>query len=244
MIGAVYAASPSTEYLPPVRGLNSAASVQRSSIASPSNEYLPPTSYAASTSHASFAPQASFASPSIFQARFAPQSAALKPQASYASSASFAPAQASFSAPSIQRSNFVAPSSEYLPTASLSSAASEPVPAHSLASDGYHYKTARRYRRKRDSPLNEYLPPLATEQHGTFVASASKQSNTVIAPPGVSAKADLEERVVSSNADSYAAAPSGISQAIVASGSSPPAHSLESDGYHYRTVKRYRLRRY
>lgn len=132
-----------------------------------------------------------------------------------------------------------APSNEYLPPSKEYLA---PVqPAHSLESDGYHYKTVRRYRHKRDAPINEYLPPQATEQHKSSVDSPSKQPQLVIAPAGVSAKATLEDRDFTSKIDSYAPPASGSSQDAVAAASSP-AHSLEDDGYHYRTVKRYRLR--
>ncbi|KAL5273176.1 hypothetical protein ACFFRR_000127 [Megaselia abdita] len=228
VIGVAFAISPSTEYLPP------------SNFAVPSRDYLPPTSFAAQASFPRFA------APTVQRNNFvAPSSEYLPPTSVAASNShvSFAPAQASFprfAAPTVQRNNFVAPSSEYLPP----TFASDPAPAHSLASDGYHYKRARRYRHKRDTPINEYLPPQATEQHETYVASPSKQSNTIIAPPGVSAKATLEDRIVTSKGDSYAAPPSGASQEIAAAASSPAGHSLESDGYHYRTVKRYRLRRY
>lgn len=113
-------------------------------------------------------------------------------------------------------------------------------PAHSLESDGYHYKTVRRYRHRRDTgvPSNDYLPPQATEY---LPPQATEQHKIVIAPAGVSAKAPLEERDFTSKIDSYAPQASGTPQEAEAAASSP-AHSLEDDGYHYRTVKRYRLR--
>uniref|UniRef100_T1GZK2 Uncharacterized protein n=1 Tax=Megaselia scalaris TaxID=36166 RepID=T1GZK2_MEGSC len=165
---------------------------------------------------------------------FAPAPQATASHASFASAPSREYLAPAHSAP---QANF-APQPIAQPPA-FTPAASEPLPAHSLSSDGYRYRTVRRrYRHRRAAPSNDYLPPLASEQHETFAASPSQQSSTIIAPPGVSAEAKLENRVVSTMEDSYAAAPSGaVAQSV------EPAHSLESDGYHYKTVKRYRLRR-
>lgn len=222
LVGAAYATSPSTQYLPPSTGSFAAASVQQPSVASPSNEYLPP---AASNNHASLAP-------------------APVPQASVSHS-SFAPPSQQYLAPVSHQAAASVPQASYaaatVPQASFAAAASEPAPAHSLSNDGYRYKTVRRrYRHRRAAPGYDYLPPQASEKEETIIPAPSQQSNTVIAPPGVSAEANLENHVITKMEDSYAAAPSGNS---IQTAEPESAHSLESDGYHYKTVKRYRLRR-
>lgn len=115
------------------------------------------------------------------------------------------------------------------------------------------------------NPSDELLPSLSIKKNEAVVTSPFQNLKTVIAPAEVSANAALEDRFPSSSVDSYAAQPSGTPEPIivaapsdidsyvdipsgapeeiVAAESSPiAAHSFESDGYHYRTVKRIRLR--
>ncbi|XP_037950502.1 uncharacterized protein LOC119681396 [Teleopsis dalmanni] len=95
----------------------------------------------------------------------------------------------------------------------------ESEPAHTLAEDGYRYKTVKRFRlrHRRDVSeiTNNYLPPLSDD------ASSSV--------PVYSAPA-------SAPAESYAA------ETIDVPSYSNPSHTLSDDGYRYKTVKRYRYR--
>ncbi|KAI8121755.1 hypothetical protein CVS40_7260 [Lucilia cuprina] len=124
-------------------------------------------------------------------------------------------------------------SSEYLPpTEEYSGAFSNAVetnflenePTHSLADDGYRYKTVKRFRlrHRRDvSELsNSYLPPHAASAPAPSFSSAVE-----------SAPAPVFSTPVST--ESYE----------VEASEPAPAHSFGDDGYRYKTVKRYRLRR-
>ncbi|XP_053947478.1 uncharacterized protein LOC128856109 [Anastrepha ludens] len=122
---------------------------------------------------------------------------------------------------------YTAPTPVY--DASYDSAASEP--AHIVAADGYRYKTVKRYRlrqrRRRDvSELaSGYLPPQASAPEPTYSAPASYENVGAYSAPS-----SVYSAPVQNNDLSYDVA------------ASAPAHSLASDGYRYRTIKRYRYR--
>ncbi|XP_065354689.1 uncharacterized protein LOC135949152 [Calliphora vicina] len=104
--------------------------------------------------------------------------------------------------------------------------ASEPIAAHSFDNDGYRYKSVKRYRLRRRRDVNElsnsYLPPHA--------ASASAQAPAYSAP------------VETAPAPVYSA-PAATETYEVEASEPAPAHSFGNDGYRYKSVKRYRLRR-
>ncbi|XP_055384407.1 uncharacterized protein LOC129614046 [Condylostylus longicornis] len=165
--------------------------------------------------------------------------------------------------------------SEYLPPAQEQEVSVEqdiaqapvaaPEPAHELASDGYRYKTVKRYRyriRRDVSELNnEYLPP-NQEQVAEVVQEAAPAPEVEpaheLAADGYRYKTVKRYRFrhrrdVSELNNEYLPPNQEVSQeyippaqeaapAPIAAPEPAPAHELAADGYRYKAVKRYRFR--
>ncbi|XP_046805437.1 extensin-like [Lucilia cuprina] len=137
------------------------------------------------------------------------------------------PHAASAPAPSFSSAVETAPAPVYsapVATESYEVEASEPAPAHSFGDDGYRYKTVKRYRLRRRRDVSEL-------------------SNSYLPPHAASAPAPVFSSAVETAPAPVYSAPVATESYEVEASEPAPAHSFGDDGYRYKTVKRYRLRR-
>ncbi|XP_055915406.1 uncharacterized protein LOC129948427 [Eupeodes corollae] len=135
-----------------------------------------------------------------------------------------------------------------------------PVPESSvLADDGYQYRTVKRYRlrRRRDvnEIANEYLPPVeeAVEVAAPVAEVAPAPESAVLADDGYQYRTVKRYRLrrrrdVNEIANEYLPpveeqAAVEVAAPVAEVAPAPESAVLADDGYQYRTVKRYRLRR-